>query len=215
MSKFFVVRNSCGIDSEIYYEEKTDVWFLGDVQGYESFLKCLSSAVGSKRNVHLWSLAKNECNMLLCVLPPVAIKNTRPIVRFWERFVWHKGKPWMELVISGNKSGYHKLILRVKRFLGNTSCDTSGHDHFDDQTWDRKWIRARSVSINMRGPLKKWSLSGLQENGHDQFIQRKLPGTIPFDLRYQIKNMGDIKQASHLKYREISKSDAESVWNDY
>src|SRR5450432_259050 len=141
MSNLFLIRNTTGNECEYYYTEKTDVWFLGDVQGYKIFLNRLRSAITAKRNLHLWSLAKHECNMFLSILLPVASKSKRPQMRFWERLVFYKSKPWMELVISGNLPGFKLFTSEVESFFKNPADDTSSHDHFDDQNTHQKWIK--------------------------------------------------------------------------
>jgi hypothetical protein len=221
MSNLFLIREATGIECEYYYDQKTDVWFLGDVQGYKIFLNRLRSAITAKRNLHLWSLAKYECNMLLSILPPIVNKNKRPQMRFWERLVFYKGKPWMELVISGNLLGYKHFISKVELFLKNPADDTSSHNHFDDQTEQRNWIKTRSVSLNLRGPVKKWNAKKLQENGHDSYLERKLPETIPMDLNWHFRQKNKLGKMILKKYRgiksyhEISKENADGVWKSF
>ena len=209
MSNFFLIRNKCGIDCESFYEEKTDVWFLGDVRGYKSFLNRLRSAITSKHNLHLWPLAKNECNMLLSVLPPAALKSKRPQMKFWERPVFFRSKPWMELVVSGNISGYKLFISQLELFLKEPANDSSSHLHFDDQNGYQPWIKQRSVSLNLRGPLKKWSLEKIRENGHETFLKRKLPDTIPADISYYFS------KTTRAKYHEISQAETKNVWSHF
>lgn len=218
MSNLYLVRNTTGTECAYYYTEKTDAWFLGDIQGYKIFLNRLRLAVTAERNLHLWPLAKHECNMLLSILPPITTKNKRPQMRFWERLVFYKGKPWMELVISGNLQGFKFFISNVELFLKNPANDTSSHDHFDDQTDQRNWIKTRSISLNLRGPVKKWDMKKLRENGHDSFLERKLPETIPANLHWHFRKKNQSGQMVLVKYHgtknyhEISKEEARDVW---
>jgi hypothetical protein len=221
MSNLYLIRNTTGIECEYYYTEKTDVWFLGDVQGYKILLHRLRSAITAKRNLHLWSLAKHECNMLLSILPPIIRKNKRPQMKFWERLVFYESKPWMELVISGNHSGYERFISELELFLKDSADDTSSHEHFDDQTSQRSWIKTRSISLNLRGPVKKWDVKKLQENGHDSFLERKLPETIPADLHWHFRQKNKRGKTTLVKYHktnsyhEISKEESDGVWKQF
>ena len=213
MSNLFLIRNATGIECDYYHSEKTDVWFLGDVQGYKLFLNRLRSSITAKHNLHLWSLAKRECNMLLSILPPITTKSKRPQMRFWERFVYAKSKPWMELVICGNLPGYEHFISEVELFVEHPADDTSSHSHFDEQNRHQSWIKARSVSLNLRGPVKQWDAKKLQEDGHDRFLERKLPETIPADLHYHFRKKKQLGRTTPLKYNEISKEETRDVWN--
>jgi len=221
MSNFFLIKDVTGNECEYYFTEKTDVWILGDIKGYKIFLNRLRSAIAAKRNLHLWSLAKHECNMLLSILPPVVSKSKRPQMRFWERLVFYKSKPWMELVISGNLPGFKLFTSEVESFLKNPADDTSSHDHFDDQNIHQKWIKTRSISLNLRGPVKKWDVKKLRENGHDSFLERKLPETIPANLHWHFRKKNQRGQMILVKYREtedyheISREETHAVWKEF
>jgi hypothetical protein len=208
MSKIFLIRTTMAIEQESYYSAKTDVWLLGDVQGYKAFIKLLRLAISTKhnqRNLHLWSLARNECNMLLSILPPMPIKNKSPKIKFWERFVYYKSKPWMELVIAGNLSGLERFASEVESLLRKTTGDPSDHMHFDSEYCGQSWIMPRSIALNLRDPLKKWDLKKLQENGYDYFFTKKSPETIPADLHYRLRQKGQ-------KYHEIPMEKAHEIW---
>ena len=113
----------------------------------------------------------------------------------------------MELVISGNRAGYKLFASEIEDFVKNAENDTSDHIHFDDLSRWQRWIVKRSVALNMRGPLKKWDVKQLHENGHDYFLKRKLPDTIPTDMHYRFMSRGHSfspVDASDGRYVEIN-----------
>src|SRR5215210_6328589 len=161
MSNLAFIRSVTCVESWDYYESKTDVWCFGDLGGYRYLRQILLRARNARQNIQLNLLKAHPTSMRCVILPPIKGGLSKPRVKFIERFVSSSGQPNMELVIFGNRGGYKFLSERVTHLLEQSAGDPSDHAHLDDLV--DKEVVPRSVSINLRGPVRAWNRKHLEE----------------------------------------------------
>lgn len=142
-----------------YYESKTDVCVFGDRKGYDYLIARLASAKTAKQPVRVADIVRVENSMQAVVLPARKIAGNRPRLKLWERIIFERGKPAMELVMCGNRAGYNRLAGIVRSLAIHGGPPLLDHSHVDD--WVDDWVIKRSVSLNVRAPLAKWSRASL------------------------------------------------------
>ncbi len=169
MRLYFIRLKMCW-DTPDYYERRTDVWVFGDVAGYANFIEQLGRAKTLTTNIHV-DCSRKPPNSMRVVITPAQRRLRKPRVKIVERAVLCGGSFEMELVIAGNAAGY-SWLSRVFR-------NVSDHDHVDDITcYDR--VEPRSVALNIREPLKRWSRKGLEY--HDSLVHVRQASFLPGGL---------------------------------
>jgi hypothetical protein len=174
-------RSLTEIEADEYFDSKTDVWVFGDVEGYCVWIKSIQKALDSRRPVALPEISLRS-NSMLAVLMPVSHKPSRvPRLKIIERLVFLRKNPRMEVVFHANVKGYQRLVSMIDDLIDQSSGCPRDHFHLDD------WIVKRSVGVNVRGPLRKWSRKNLVEYGSTVFTRgpRDLPGGVAYIQPYE------------------------------
>ncbi|HVX11599.1 MAG TPA: hypothetical protein VHC22_10495 [Pirellulales bacterium] len=220
MEHLYFVRSRTAIADDNYYESKTDVWMFGDKQGFDYFLTCLSLAKTANRAVQLTGSHPNEIGVLppissprrsgfralraaftlptsmpAVVLPPRTGLGSKPRLKLCERLVYKRRKPAMELIIYGNRAAYTRLATIVRSLSQGPGVPLRDHRHLDD-VFDT-WVVKRSVALNIRAPLSRWSRANLGE--YRSALYAANPHRLPNDL-------------SHLEPRPYELPDADSPY---
>jgi hypothetical protein len=187
----FIRQQSC-VDCWDYFESKTDVLVFGDVEGYAYFRKQLSRARTTGINVHLTLLAQHPTSMRCVILPARDDGSAEARLKFIERFVSGKSGPNMELVIYGNQTGFQYLSDKLEKLEKEFAGQPSEHVHLDDLT--DAHIVPRSVSLNLRGPLRKWERDNFNE--YSDLILIKSEYFLPAAIRYRFSENEDYEEIS-------------------
>lgn len=182
MSQLHLIRSKVSWEAENIYEEKTDVWVMGDVAGYTSLRVAIAKAMRDKRPVLLPHQRKSN-SMRLCILPAASLPIRAARLKLVERIVFFGRAPEMELIIYGNRAGYKWLSDCLKMACTRLLDDPSEHIHLDD--WHDRRIVRRSVAVNIRGALSKWSRAGLQQ--YDTIVFDRQPTYLPAGIEYLSK----------------------------
>ena len=177
------IRSSTCYDCWDYYECKTDVWVFGDVGGYQYLRQEIFKASKATDNIYLTILDKHSTSMRGVILPAKKIKTQKPRLKFIERFVSDESGTNMELVIYGNLAGYQYLAETIETLIKKYAGNPSEHIHLDDQS--DPYIIARSVSLNLRGPLHKWRKQNMEE--YANLVYNKSNYFIPPNLEYRFQ----------------------------
>jgi hypothetical protein len=180
-----------------YYESKTDVLVFGDVEGYTLFRQQLQRAKTAKENVHLTLLEQHPTSMRSVILPARDDGAAEARLKFIERFVSGKSGPNMELVIFGNQTGFQYLADKLEKLEKGFVGQPSEHIHLDDLT--DAHVVPRSVSLNLRGPLRKWERDNFDEYG--DLILKKGEHFLPAAISYRVSKQEE--------YEEISASESD------
>ena len=192
----FIRSQSC-MDCWDYYEIKTDVLVFGDVEGYEYFRQQLSRAQAAKENVHLTWLEQHPTSMRSVILPACDDGAAEARLKFIERFVSGNSGPNMELVIFGNKTGFRYLAYKLEKMEKEFVGQPSEHIHLDDITDPH--VVPRSVSLNLRGPLRKWERDNFDE--YSDLILKRGEHFTPAAVRYRV--------GKREEYEEITATESE------
>jgi len=162
-------------------DEKTDVWVFGDVAGYEYFHNELLRAARRKRRlVELSEIPRTSKSMRVVLVPAAPPLPKRPKMKIAERIVFHRRRPQMELILYANPAGFRRLAAIVDHLL-NVAIDCPwDHEHVDD--WYDRWIVKRSVSLNIRGPVRRWTRRALAEYADTVFKGTK--HYLPEDIQW-------------------------------
>ena len=172
------IRATMAWDTEAYYEEKIDVWLFADRQGFKYLIEKIRSAAKAKRNIHLLPQDLHPTSMRVVIVPAIGTVTKSPRLRFVERFVAGKQGPNMELIILGNNSGYRQLANELSGFAKRAVGDPSDHIHFDDLS-DSHVVR-RSVSLNVRGPVRRWTRKSF--GPYENLVFKKRDDFVPAGL---------------------------------
>lgn len=181
MKHLTFIRCSTAFHCWDYYEQKTEVWVLGDVAGFRYFARKLAAATTSRGSVHLDVYDPHFAGMCVLVLPAARTDMRRPRLKLIERFVRYRGQPKMELVIHGNQKGYELIANLLLKLCESTQGSPADHVHLDDHSC--KYLVKRSVSLNIRAPLLNWSRKNLLE--YVDLVYPKQPNaSLPADLAH-------------------------------
>jgi hypothetical protein len=182
MATLIFIRNSCTYDCWDYYDKKTEVWVFGDLDGYNLFRQDILLAVTKTTNTHIPFLDRNPISMRGIILPAQVKYRQFARIKLIERFVTYDGNPSMELVIAGNEKGYHYLAEKLAFLINSENGNVEEYIKFDDLT-DPAVVK-RSVALNVRAPLKKWSVKKLGE--YAVLLKKKSEYFIPLELQYRL-----------------------------
>jgi hypothetical protein len=197
MANLFLLRNKTGFDCWDYYDELTDVYVFGDRAGFKSLIQDLFQAEDRQTNTHLTLADKNPNSMRGVILPASKKWPKNPRLKFTERFVWFEGRPKMELVIFGNKQGYRYLRDVIIELMGKKVRNSSDYVQLNDLLTPQ--VVPRSISLNLRPPVAKWSRKALEP--YDTLVFGKNRYMLPADLDYRLEEKED--------YEEISEKESE------
>jgi hypothetical protein len=176
-----LLRSRTTLIADDYYEEKTEVWILGDKKGYTEFSSILKALpIGGQ------SLAvsyRKRFGMMLILIPAVATSCKAQKLRIIERIVFKSRKPQMELIICGNTKGFRQLAEIIDTLIINSLDKPEDHIHIDD--WFDQWVVKRSIALNIRGPVTKWTQDALGE--YDSMITSGGNHPLPENIKYLSK----------------------------
>ena len=163
---------------ELYYEEKTEIWVFGDEHGYCNLARVLRSVCSRNQTVDISNGIRSNGMSLLLI--PASEPVARARIKMFERIVFKKTKPQMELVIYGNAKGFCRLAEIFDRLVVTSLDDPVNHEHVND--WFDRWVVKKSVSLNIRGPVRKWSRKSLG----DYYETARKPGEyyLPSNIEY-------------------------------
>ena len=142
------LRSKSTVATPQCYDEMTDVWVVGNSQGFQAFARALRRAETSAITT-VFQLSDVSPHGMRVVVIPAERRPARARVRLWERVVSVKRQMKMELVVYGNMQGYRRLTNIVER-VSNLRVDFD-HEHVD---WDDDWVVQRSISLNLRAPFR-------------------------------------------------------------
>jgi hypothetical protein len=111
------------------------------------------------------------------IVLPALRKPAASRLRLVERIVFRTDRPQMELVICGNVAGYRRLIATIASLLRKWP-DPMEHVHVEDG--QDAWVVKRSVALNIRGALRRWSRAGMSD--YAEFVSRPTRHTLPPDI---------------------------------
>ncbi|MFO0840536.1 MAG: hypothetical protein U1D55_18670 [Phycisphaerae bacterium] len=151
----YFIRGQMAYECPDYFESKTDVWILGDLDGYQYFCDALHSARRTRRNQHLTGVDPHSHSMRVVILPAARAPRVPARLKVIERVVFATVKPEMELVIYGNAAGYQLLAGNLTRMMRECADNPELHTHLDDDGVEPCLVK-RSVSLDIRGPLRRW-----------------------------------------------------------
>jgi hypothetical protein len=86
----------------------------------------------------------------------------------------------MELILHGTQSAYDRLAKVFEQMISDSTGIPQDHAHVGDWSdqWTKEcWVVPRSVSLNIRGPLVRWSKAGLEEDR--DFVYQASKFTLP------------------------------------
>ena len=159
--RIYFIRELCAVHADMYYEQRTGVCIAGDVAGYNEFCECLETCAASGKVLHIAHIPQRSNSMLAVVIPSTHGPFDSPRIKVVERVVFCRATPRMQLMFVGNPPGLRRLSC-VVRDISNDSADSIfAHVDLDDLV--DSWIVPRSVAVNIRAPLRKWSKAGLHE----------------------------------------------------
>ena len=159
MKRLYLIRSIATVEAVDCYESKTGVYVFGDVAGYRYFADCLCRAGRSKQCVDISEIPKGSTSMRAVITPAANRPRVLPRLKLLERIVFRTAHPEMELIIHGNKSAYQWFAALLRKMVRTTKDDLWDHIHLDDCV--NGWIVKRSVSLNIRSPLRKWTNNAL------------------------------------------------------
>ena len=170
------------MQSEDVYDFKTDVWVFGDVEGYRLLSRCLRRACKSRRVANVHDFVSGTAVSMLCAITPVDrdVKDAR--LKIAERLVFIRRRPRMEVIIHGSEAAYQKLADIIDEVCRDYTDIPQEHIHMDD--WTDDWVIPRSISLNIRGPLSRWSKKGLQE--YADFVYQPSEFTLPEEYDFDV-----------------------------
>lgn len=191
------IRSQYCWDCWDYYELRTDILVFGNIEGYRYFRERLLSAKTTEKNVHLTLLEQHPKSMKGVILPARDDGATEARLKLIERFVSGNAGPNMELVIFGNRPGLQYLADKLEKVEKNFVGRPSEYIQLADTTDSH--VVPRSVSLNLRGPMRKWERDHFGEYG--DLILKKGEDFLPTSIGYRVDDQED--------YVEISASESD------
>jgi hypothetical protein len=183
MPQFHLIRLTASIDTMWQWETRTDVWIIGDVDGYRLFQARLIEAIDAQTNIHLDFIESCKTSMQCVILPAAVRPKTRPKLKLIERKAFKHDEPEMELIIYGNQAGYKILAAEFDVAILHMVDLPDHHIHIED--WWTSWVVKRSVSMNIRGPFSEWHPDRLQ--GHKHLVYERQDTYLPDNCDYMVK----------------------------
>ena len=153
---------------------------FGDVEGYRVVASLLRRALTGRQVLNVQKLARGALVGKLCAITPADRRVDGVQLKLIERLVYVRRRPKMELIIHGTQEAYERLAMLFETMIFESTDIPQDHVHvgdWSDQWVKEGWIVPRSVSLNIRGPLSKWTKRGLQE--YDHFVYRATSFTLP------------------------------------
>lgn len=196
MKNLLFIRSISSISMWEYYELNTQAVVYGDVDGYSYFIDSLKMLRKNKKDIFLDEIDSKSNSMRVALVMARGIPSEPAQLRIIERPVLVHGKPNMELVFCGNSSGYKHLIKFFCKLAPSAKDTFSDHVHLEESM--QPWIVKRSVSLNVRTPLSKWSEEKLMH--YAKAIREQQATYLPENLKYFFHN------TSVEDYEEIRKS---------
>ncbi|HEY3245051.1 MAG TPA: hypothetical protein VGM03_17045 [Phycisphaerae bacterium] len=197
MKHLYFIRAATAKHCWDIYDANTDVWVFGDVAGYRYMRSCLRRAQGSSRNLRLHKFDPRSHSMRVIVVPAARIPMRAPRLKAIERIVFIESRPEMELVIYGNRAGYDRLSAAFERMIAGGSDGPHDHEHVDDNL-----LVPRSVYLNIRGPLSRWSRSRL--GSYAQMVYQRQPTHLPPGIEYLTAEVWPYEEINPRRSRALS-----------
>lgn len=187
MPTIYFIRGLVTHDCDNYYWKNTDIWIFGDIKGYEYLISKLNEA--KKNNVSI-EIPKNCDKSMQCLILKAAEKpKKRARLKLIERKIFKNEEPEMELIIYGNINGYNELINKIEYSIANYIDRPDEHLHIEEGWCD--FVVKRSVSLNLRGPLKIWEVEQLGD--YRRVITERQNEYLPDDCSYMKKRLWKYK----------------------
>ncbi len=166
-------RSIASVQTPEHYESTTEFLIFSDSGGMRLFLHALKRAQDTTKTIHL-PVTGFGTQSAAAIIIPAAKFPRRPALRMIERPIVIENIASMELVFYGNKLGYQQLSARIEQFLETSSGNIDDHLHISDGD---KFVVKRSVSLSIRGPVKRWTKSNLE--GWHALLNQKNPDQLP------------------------------------
>jgi hypothetical protein len=195
MPKLALIRLSTVHECWDYFEEKTDVWVFGDCEGYQLLAEMLIGAATSSNNRHVEACEQHPTSMRCVILPSPIGNQSRPHLKFFERFAFNKSESFMELVMCGNQAGYRHLSARILELCQKGLGNLDEHFHLDDST--DSCVVKRSVALNFRGPVAEWRREKFDP--YEDLVFENQASAFPASLAYRLGDRGSYEEISYKK----------------
>ena len=166
--------------TEEYFETQTAAVVFGDVRGYEYLRDSLLRARTSASCIDLSEIPQRSNSMRVVLTPAPSDDKRTARLKLIERIVFRKAAPEMETVLHGNRKGYDRLAQTVTDLLAKSVDRLHDHEHVDDLTCP--WVMKRSIGLNIRGPVARWSRKAVA--AYQNVIFEKGKHYLPDDIGY-------------------------------
>lgn len=148
------VRRCVIRDTSVIYEQRTEVWVIGNREGYDMFIRKINQVLSRNESTHIASRVDRGSLMRVVLIPAQNTKARCPRLRFIERCVSFRRRVVMELVIVANTSGYEYLVEKFVK-MRNMAGKTTEHLHLSD--WTDPYVVGGSVALNVRSAVLQWT----------------------------------------------------------
>ena len=105
-------------------------------------------------------------------------------LRIVERVVCRRKGPDMELVLCANRAGFEWL---AKVFAQREQGELTFEEHTHVCDWDKRWVVKGSVSLNVRGPVSRWSRKA--RGPYWETIFKSNPHQLPDGVGYRTREI--------------------------
>lgn len=171
------IRLTTELDQPEIYRLMTDVWVVGDVEGYAHFCDILAGMVEASKPVALNDLYGLDHGMIVLLMPPPA-NVSEPKIRVIERARYVDSEDRMQLVVRASRAGYRVLADLVQRAIDEGRDNLDWHEHIDGASMEGVYLdRPGAVAINLRGPLGVFSRERAEE--YDAIVFDRHPHSMP------------------------------------
>lgn len=171
------IRLTTEWDQPEIYRLMTDVWVVGDVEGYAHFRNTLAGMVEASKPVALNELYGLDHGMIVLLMPPPANVSEAKI-RVIERARFVNSEDKMQLVVRASRAGYRLLADLVQRAIDEGRDNMLWHEHVDGVSMEGVYLdRPGAVAINLRGPLSVFSREFAEQ--YDTIVFDRHPHSMP------------------------------------
>ncbi|HPF38555.1 MAG TPA: hypothetical protein P5081_18925 [Phycisphaerae bacterium] len=171
------IRLTTEWDQPEIYRLMTDVWVVGDVEGYAHFRDTLAGMVESSAPVAMNELYGLEHGMIVLLMPPPSNVSDAKI-RVIERARYVNSEDKMQLVIRASRTGYRFLADLVQRAIDEGRDNLDWHAQIDGLSMAGVYVdQPGAVAINVRGPLGVFSRERAEQ--YDAVVFDRHPHSMP------------------------------------
>ncbi|MCB9855786.1 MAG: hypothetical protein H6818_08865 [Phycisphaerales bacterium] len=171
------IRLTTEWDQPEIYRLMTDVWVVGDMEGYGRFRDALINMVEAKAAKTLNELYGLDHGMYVLLMPPPA-DLSEPKIRVIERARFVDEEDKMQMVVRASRAGYRQLADLVQRAMDEGKDDINWHERVNGVSMPGVYVdRPGAVAINLRGPLSVFSRE--RAEGYDAIVFDRHPHSMP------------------------------------